>query len=49
MAEQPGQVMMVIIKAKPEFRRALFDSLKNDDNGIKFTRAQKGTVAFKTY
>lgn len=37
--------ILVLIKIKPEFRQEVFDSLKNDEDGIKLTKAHKGCVS----
>ena len=42
---EPELTILVLIKIKPEFRQEVFDSLKNDEDGIKLTKAHKGCVS----
>jgi len=44
-AVEPELTILVLIKIKPEFRQEVFDSLKNDEDGIKLTKAHKGCVS----
>ena len=37
--------LLLILKIKAEKRQALFDLLKNDENGIKLTKAYKGCIS----